>query len=616
MKKWNVLILSALVMCATWRPVSAAEAPLVLGMLEIRGLDTLAASAFELSKAAGSPMPKEMISMGLYSALGTMPGLGISPEGTVRVVAFDNGTDKGGWAILLPVENAGADYLSGLGQNGWKNESETADGLLHYVAPDDSGAAWKDWYFLKRGATLVAAQTADDARKADAATPFLPPILQVEGDMAIQIRLAALAETFAPQIAEQMDKAFKSPGLPANSAAMGDLYAKTYLAAARQVDEFVLGLGVADGHLNVHTRIAPADGTALARWLKTVQPPSASAAIVALPEALAVETMNLGDPGVLAPAYFRFFEKLMDIMPTGLDAAVLARYLENEKTCYAQLAGDFGIALLPPTKEAPLRLAEYVALKDPSAIRAILPEMVRTATDMMAGALAEESQPMPFHFAIDLGEPREYREIAIDRLTYSFDFSGPMAGIWPAAIPTKFSAEVAWLPGGALACLGDAALTDALVDRALDGGAAPLTSRPAWQTLFPEPEANLVDVAHVALFDALRSYLALGDSIRGGTQAEQIPASSGNLESASYVFGGIMTRIRFSLADIAAVGEKVKALNTQRAYGNPPMPMPEEAPAAVEAAEEAGGNRTPGAEAVPPPEPVGAGASEEAEGQE
>jgi hypothetical protein len=36
----------------------------------------------------------------------------------------------------------------------------------------------------------------------------------VEGDVAVQIRPAALADAFGPQIAEQMDKAFKDPSCP------------------------------------------------------------------------------------------------------------------------------------------------------------------------------------------------------------------------------------------------------------------------------------------------------------------------------------------------------------------------------------------------------------------
>ncbi len=563
MKKWNALLLAAVLPCAALAPASAADSPLVLGMLEIRGLDSLAAASFELSKAAGNPVSKEMVAMMLYGALGTMPGLGIPAGGTVRAVAFDDGSDSGGVAILLPVENEGADYLTGLGQNGWKNESETADGLLHYVAPDGSRMAWSEVYFLKRGATLIAGPSAAAVRLLDAAAPALPPILPVEGDVAVQIRPAALAEAFAPQFAERMDQAFKNPGLPANSAAMGDLYVKAYLAAAQQVDECVLGLGVADGNLNVHTRVAPVAGTELAQWLKTVKPPSAATATVALPDALAVETMNLGDLGLLAPAYFRFLERLMDVMPSGLEPAALARYMDNEKTCYAQLAGDIGIALLPPTQAVPLNLAEYVALKDPAILRARMPEMLQSGNDMMAAMADQTDQPMPFQIETALGEPREYRGIAVDRVAYAFRLGGKLAAIWPASIPTKFDVEIAWLPDGMIVATAGGATTEALVDRALDGTAAPLSTWPAWQALHPEPERNLVDLAHLALFDAVRAYLALGDSIAGGSNADFVPDGPGNLESSSYVMGGLMSRVRFRLADIAAITAKAKEAQAQ-----------------------------------------------------
>jgi len=329
------------------------------------------------------------------------------------------------------------------------------------------------------------------------------------------------------------------------------------------VDECALGLGVADGNLNVHTRVAPVAGTALAQWFPTVKPASAAAAVVALPDALGVETLNLGDMSLLAPAYFQFLEKLMSAMPSGLDPAALARYMDNEKTCYAQLAGDVGIALLPPTKEMPLRLAEYVALKDAAILRARMPEMIQSNNDMMKGMANDPSQPMPFQVELALGEPREYRGVAVDKMTYAFQLDEKMSAIWPAAIPTKLDVELAWVPGGLIAGTAGAATTDALVDRALDGTASPVTALPAWQALYPEPEANLVDVSHLALFDAVRAYLALGDSLNGGNKADFVPASSGNLEGSSYIMEGLMSRLRFSLADISAIGEKIKEVQAK-----------------------------------------------------
>lgn len=578
MKRILGLLSSVLLLGALRVSAPAAETPAVLGLLEIRGLNALAAAGFELSKAAGNPVPKEMISMGLYGALGTMPGLGIPPESTVRAVAFRSDRPRGGWALLLPVENEGADYFSSLAQNGWKNETETADGIQHFIAPPGIVPV-SDVYFLQRGATLVAAGNADDVRRAEALRPSLPPILPAEGVVAFQIRPAALADAFGPQMTEQMSGAFQGPELPAHAAAMGTLYAQAYLAAARQIQECTLGIGVADGRLNVHSRVAPLPGTAFARWVATIRPPAEAANVVALPEALAVEILNLGDLQEVLPAYFRFSEKMLALLPAGTDPAAFQPYIDNEKTSYAQLAGDVGFALLPPTQAAPLRFAQYAALKDAAVVRGLLPELVRGANEM-AAAMAKSEEDLPFRIELALGEPREYREIDIDRLTYAFQLDGQMGAIWPSAIPTKFEIDLAWIPGGLLATVGDAALIETLVDRALDGGSAPLTAWPAWQALYPEPESRLVDTAHLALFDAVRAYLALADAADGGQRAQQAPATAGHLEACSYVFDGIMTRIRFSLADISAAAEKIQAANVQRkSTGRQRQPAPDSMPA-------------------------------------
>ena len=573
MKRIQGLLLTALLLGASLLPATAAnETPQALALLEIRGLDSLASAGFELSKASGNAVPKEMIALGLYGALGTMPGMGIPPESTVRAMAFKSAAPRGGWALLLPVENEGADYFASLAQNGWQNETETPDGILHFVAPPGLLVPLQDVYFLKRGATLVAAGSADDVRRAEAIRPTLPPILPAEGDVVFQIRPAALAEAYGAEIGAQLDQAFQAPGAPPELAKMGRLYAQTYLAAARQVREFVLGLGVADGNFNVHSRLAPVPGSTFAAWVATVQPPAAATQVVALPDALAVETLNLGNPQLLLPAYFRFMEELLATLPPGAATAQTESYLAAEKAAYEQLAGDVGLALLPPTPESPLRLAQYVALKDAAAVRGRLPDLVKGSADMMAALAAESEEDLPFEIKLELGEPRTYRDVAIDRLTYAFQLDGPVAEIWPAAIPTKYDIELAWVPGGALSTVGDAALTETLVDRALDGGAAPATARPGWQALYPEPDDRLVEVADVAIFDVLRAYLALADAAKGSQLAQQVPDSPGHLATSSYVFDGLMTRLRFRLADLAAASGKTKALQAP-ASSDLPMPM-------------------------------------------
>jgi hypothetical protein len=552
--KWNSLLLSALIACASgWR----AEAGDVLGVLEIRGIENLAGAVFDLSKAVGQPVPKEMVTMGINGALGSPAGLGLEPNGTLRALWMTGDSPEGSLAILLPVVEDGAEYLSALGESGWTTESETADGLLRFKAPAGQFSPFPEVYFLKSDRALIAARTAEEARQAGAALDTLSPILPAEGVVAFQIRPAALINVFEPQIQEQMDKVFESaPGQTEQTAAMGRLYVRGYLAAGKQVEEFVMGVGVADGNLNLHSRVAPVAGRSLAKWMATLGTPSAAASVVNLPGALFVETAHFGDPQILAGPYFRYVEELLKILPQEIPADSLAAYLDGAKAYWAQMQGDFGIALLPPTRQNPLRLAEYAALKNPSALRSLTTQMVSVANEMVKAAMAiDPNQPM----AVDLAqlEPREYRDIPIDRLVYRLTPGEALEGIWPAGRTLELTAELAWLDHGVLVGVGGEDITEMLVDRSLDGIAAPVSDLSAWKGFYPTPEPKLADLTHVAAFDLLRAYIGLFDSVTGSESANEMPDGSGHVSSLSYLaMDGLMTRVRFSLADIAAIAKK------------------------------------------------------------
>ena len=560
MKIWNALLLAAVLSGLAWSPAWSAEAPPVLGMLEIRGLDNLAGSAFELSKTTAKPVAREAVALMLYNVLGTMPGMGITPHGSLRVLLLGSDRDQGTVVLLLPVENEGKNYLENLGQAGWESKKETADGILHLTAPDGTCTAWTNVYFLKAGATLLAGLRAKDVRQASAVMPTLPPILPVEGDAAFQIRPAALVKAFGPQIQAQLDKAFAAPDTPPEAAAMGTLYVRAYLAAARQVDECVMGLGVADGQLKLHFRVAPVAGTTFATWLGTLKAPDPTAAsIINLPEAIYAETMNLGDLSLLAPAYFRYVDNLMKIMPAQPGADMMKTYLDSARTYWDRLAGDFGLALLPPAAEQPLRLVEFLTLKDTSGLRELNKQLVQNANEMMKSMAATNGEPAPFQLDLAFGEPREHRGIGVDTLTFSINLSDQLAPIWPKVIPTKFTLESAWFSDGVLTVVGDPALTDSLVDRALDNADAPLAERPAWKAAYPDPDENPVDYTHFALFDTLRAYLGLADSLSGTALAANIPEGPGNIEATSYVvLNGFMSRIRINLDDIGAIVRKAQ----------------------------------------------------------
>jgi len=565
MNKWTTLLLTLVVLCVSWMPALAADAPTVLGIVEIRGLDSLSASAAELGQAAGQPLPKEMISMVLYGMLGTMPSMGIQPEGTLRAVLFKDAGPEPAMAILLPVEDEGKSYLSGLAAAGWENAAETAEGILHFVGPDTSELVWKEIYFLKRGNTLVAGRDAKSVRMGNAAIPTLPPILPVEGDVAIQIRPSLALQAYETELQASLDKTFKDPKTPPEAAEMGQMYVKGYLALAKQIDEIVFGLGVADGNLNIHQRITPVADTTLARWLGSIDTPSAAASVVNLPDALYAEVGHMGDMNLIMPAYFRYMEEIMALVykQTDDDGTVedfMGTYMENAKKYWEQLDGSIGLSILPPTKEYPLRLVEYVGLKDSTGLRELTRQTVEDANKIMQMGLAADTPP-PMGIDISLGEPRDYRDVPIDTLTYELKPGAQFESMWPEGIPTKLTADLAWTPNGLLLSVGDTAQTEALLDRVLDGTATPITQRSSWKAAYPTPERNLLDVSHIAIFDTIRSYLELAASYSdnaAGT-ADMVPDSPGNIETASYMaVGGMMTRLRFSLADIAAIAEKAQ----------------------------------------------------------
>jgi len=572
MKKWTTLILTLTVLCASWLPALAAEAPAVLGIVEIRGLDSLSASAAQLGKAVGQPLPKEMLSMMLYGMLGTMPSMGIQAEGNVRAVLFQGNTPAPEMALLLPVDNDGADYLAGLAAAGWSNEAETVEGIQHFVGPQENPLLWEEIYFLARGTTLIAGQTADAVRKADAALSSLPPILPVEGDVAIQIRPALAIQAYEALIQAGLEESLKpSPHTPPESAAIAKLYLDGYLAIGKQIDTVVLGISVADGNLNLHQRLAPVADTTLARYLASIGVPSPATSVVNLPDALFAETAHAGDLNIIAPAYFGYMEEMMKLMPkaegsNGPSDEFLATYMANAKKYWAQMDGDIGISLLPPTKGYPLRLVEYVGLKETSDLRELTRTMVNSVNELMSRV--GENPDTPIEIEMSLGDPRDYREIPIDVLTYGVIPGGQVAAMWPEMLPKQLKAEIAWLPKGVLISVGNPSQTDGLVDSVLDGSASPITSRTSWKAAYPMPEKNLVDVSHLSIFEAIRSYMELVESYKDNPSdnGAMIPAGPGNLESATYMaLGGVMTRLRFSLADISAIAEKVQEVQQTQA---------------------------------------------------
>ena len=556
MNKRLALLLSCFVLCSAKAREGHGQ---LLGALEIRGIDNLASAVFDLSKAIGQPVPKEMVSLGLYGVLGSMPGMGIEANGTLRAVWFAGEAEYGSLVVVIPVDGNGDEYLSSLGQSGWSSEPGAQGGIVKLTAPDSTFLPWRELFVLRQGSVVVAGKSEQDVLAGSSLLGSLPPVLPAEGVVAKLIRPSAIVDAFRPQIGEAMDTALHGGGAGSSEAIeVAQAYVNGYLALAEQIDEIALGIGIADGNMNLHGRLAPVKGSLIAQWMGTVGSPSPATAVVNLPGALFVETANLGNIDLLADPYFKFLENMLGAFPEVLGAENFKSYFDGLRQSWAQFNGDFGIALLPPTRQNPLRMAEYAALKDPSAVRGQIAPLVANANRMIEAAMAMEDGA-PVAISLSQEEAREYKGIPVDRLRYRIQPGEEVQAFWPADRAIDIELELAWLPNGVLAGIGGTDITETLIDRALGGNNMPVESLDAWKAFYPTPDRYLVDATHIAAFDALRTYLALFDSVSGEESAKSIPDGPGNVASLSYLaMDGLMTRVKIGLGDIAAVAAKLQ----------------------------------------------------------
>jgi len=560
MKKWSFLLVTILLVGIC--PTGAQSADAVLGILEVRGIDNLANAAATFTEAVGNPVPGEVISQFLLKGLLSETGAGINRLGNMRLIWLDNDDpNTGEWVVCLPVEDGGADYLKSLGEAGWANDDDGNDGdIQRFTAPDPAPVPWPEIFFAPAGSRFLASGAPGGLAPVEAILPNLPPILPAEGNLALQLRPAAIVDAYSPQIEGVMDTLLKAAGKNlAIAQAYKELTFRTYLAVACAVEEVTYGVGISSSTLNLHARIAPKAGTTLATWLTTLKAPSAKANVVNQPDALFADTMNLGDASLLAGPYYRYYSKVIDILADKLPAAKAQSYLAQSRAIFSLLGGNVSWAIYPPTRQNPFRLVEYIDVKDPVALRAIYSELIALENDVMQAMMSiQADEEMPFTLSLTPGESREVDGVPVDRLVYSLELDEDVAAILPKGIPTKFEIELAWLSDGIIVCFGESELTDQMIASARSGGGSAIQDLPSWKAAHPDPEAT-IGASHVALFDLLRAYVALADQAFGTAYAAEIPDGPGNMACHNYVQDGTLAgRVRIKLADISAAIQKIE----------------------------------------------------------
>ena len=208
MKKWSFLLVTILLVGIC--PTGAQSADAVLGILEVRGIDNLANAAATFTEAVGNPVPGEVISQFLLKGLLSETGAGINRLGNMRLIWLDNDdANTGEWVVCLPVEDGGADYLKSLGEAGWANHDGDDSDIQRFTAPDPAPVPWPEIYFAAAGSQLLVSDAPEALRHMQAILPNLPPILPAEGNLALQLRPAAIVDAYSPQIEEFMDTLLK-----------------------------------------------------------------------------------------------------------------------------------------------------------------------------------------------------------------------------------------------------------------------------------------------------------------------------------------------------------------------------------------------------------------------
>lgn len=547
------LLLTTLLIFTLLLPATAPAA--VLGIVEVRGINNLADTASEFAEAIQLPFDQDSISEALFGFLQAPEGKGLEPNGTFRLLWLNTNGEENEMAILLPVPDDGSDFIAQLIEAGWTVQSDPDETPLRLDAPPGAfRTIGTELYFIQRDHLLILANQRGTVQLAAEEADDLPGILPVEGVVAAQLYPAKILEILGESLVENMEKTIDAMQSDRDRAkALPQLYARGYIAVARQLESFAQGLTVANNNLALHTHAVPVADSLLARWCATLESPSATSAVANLPGALISVAMHQGDIQLLTSAYLRYYEAVMTIIAEEAMAEAGAEYIEILRETQALGISEAAMALLPPTRKTPVNLVQVNTCQDTAAMRQLNTRSMELATKTVPSDLLKAD--VPFEVTIQQDTPREYRDIPIDRATCRLTFTEAADWIGGAGFFLDIPIEQAWLPKAAISTIGGgAAVTEQLIDRALDGTATPISDIAAWAAAYPRPESDRISMGYFAMFETLRAYTALFDSVADTNHAEAIPDSPGNLATFSYRSqNGLSARLRFPLADIASL---------------------------------------------------------------
>lgn len=554
----------ALALSLIGTPALRAE-PAPLAHLEIRGLDCLGDKVQELSGLLGKPVSSDTFQSAILNFIGTPFGLGLELSRNFRLHFFwdedDDAANDDAICLELPTSGEGAEtYLATLARNWHEPTGDNyADDLPSGFRRFDSGIFGPVLVApCERTALLLLDSPADSALRVKNAVAALPPVLPVQGDIAL----------WTPDVAaagERISDIF-SKGFAGNLLQSGDDSSTTLFADA------AVGLAAGDGRLSLQTRATPRPG-APTDLAASIGPVSPAARALNIPGALCFfcgSDLCAVNPDIGCAS-------LADLLPenfgplfgtSGNDAlARIGAFTDSH------VGTDYAFALLPPAPGESLRAYAFLSLLDAPAVRDAFARLVAKINARFAACSCEHV----LRLEGDPGGPFALQRLSltpagIDRVRKRLEKLG-LGGLAPLA---EKSLSLVWRDDGVLASTTapDALLAFALALQCPAEPPAP-TDTPAFRALFPSiPEYPCNQAVSCALFDIARAYARpfaakIGDPALladAETFLAGLPATPGFFASEDHLENGVaVSNTRMALADVFSAVRQLLPL-VQKAF--------------------------------------------------
>ncbi len=544
----------------------------VLAQVEIRGLDKVAADVATLTEAAGQPMPGEALLGMAGGALGSPELTGLDVSGVFRLIVLESeGFPEAPptAALIAPVIGDGQAYLEAVGQ-GMEAAGEE-DGVHTFTKGANAppmGPPEMHIGLVDGGAVIGMEADAVRQVRGMAAGFFSSTGAQIPGTVAVRVDVATLLEIVEPMMdekmgemkkaleaAEEQEKSVAPPTMPEMDVAkVLDAEVDFMMGLMRQLDQLGLGLGVADGALQIHSVMQPKSDSPFADALADSRPP-VDAVRTALPaDALYAQAMFIPGLDMMIEPYIDFMTDLYAGMgPEMLELA--GPMMTIMKDIDGLYPGDVAMGVVPGKDGEWPAFVEVATVTDPDRMLKMIDDMIAVQEGFA------DTEALGYTYSLTREVSRTHRDIDITSYTIQMEFGDDMAKSMPPGFDTFFQNlryDLAFVNDLAVYSMGPSNATEATIDRLLDGTGAAVTQGAAFRSRFPLLAQEPLDAFTMNLFDAARAVLTLVPE-EMSESAPPIPQGPGTLAGYTEVRdGSLRSTMAVGLADIAAVSEWVQ----------------------------------------------------------